>query len=1390
MMTFAEAVQKVDATGLPVVEGFAVKLAAGVDAATGAALLSGRPPFDGWTSSGWTPREMGDGWWVYRGAGAAAPSLGAVWEAVRILRDIPGVESAEPLLLTRSLVPNGSSAERAFELWGKVSDDRLAQIKAASGEQHRHWSLEQMGVCDANGNHGAWAIWKAKPGNENKTPGDGVLVAHPDTGYTKHARLLPHLEPDPDNSSRYGKNFVERDQLDGFDSMTDQSFGNFPGHGTGTASVIATGSNPAGEPWGVAPGAKILPLRVSSSVIHLSLQSVCDAFVEAMDRKAHVISMSLGSPLGSGLLGSLVHRSLDQGIIVVSAAGNNAPTVAFPARIPGVLACAASNALAAPWRFSGMGAEVAVTAPGEMVWHDWEHIGPDGELMDGQTNGNGTSFAAANVAGLAALWLSYHGRDDLIQNHCNHRPELLPFLFRLCLQKSADGSSKFIRGGKGGFGTGIVRADKLLALKLPDPAEVEAAREKILAGEPDGIVSFPVSSWWTILTLPTLAEDGPIFTDTEVANDERRQRLELFLTGREGLVPDLDPVDRAEIGVLAASDILLSNALAKVTQGGRNQISAAAVRRYLLREETPLSPSLRARLKTAQDAGHRAWGKRHRELSAKPYSLPSAEAEERKIAYAVSPPPTRRLRAFAFDPSLATSSADVSINEITIPVVFERNLRPGPVGDYLAVVDVDPASDCAYAPVDLNHPFLLAQDGLPRSEGNPQFHQQMVYAVAMKTISHFEEALGRPIFWSPLRPWDPLSNDRERAVERPKNGAANGETEIDRRDQFVQRLRLYPHALREQNAYYSPQKRAILFGYFPAGDGDPGAEYPGGVVFTCLAHDIIAHETTHAILDGMHVRYTEPTNPDVFAFHEAFADIVALLQRFTYSELLRDQIARARGRLDAGTLMTRLALQFGEATGRHQALRDALGHVVEQARQQGGSAWRDHIADREMDGSSKRRVTLADAARDLNDEETRAVWKRFRADPSLLQEVEEPHERGSFLVAAVFDAYLTLYEDRVADLKRIATGGTGVLPDGDLHPDLVNRMANEAAKSARHVLRMCIRAMDYVPPMDITFGEFLRALITADSDLVPEDDRHYRVAFIEAFRKWGIYPRDVRTLSEESLRWSPPGPREWSLFRRGTDFERVNQVRRALFNWQPGEPRQDIFEKINTAQAMLHDYFQNHMPDGRAKLQILGGIDTTRTFQVTNLRPARRIGPRGEFLTEMVFEVLQNKNALPTDEKERQEEQRRRRAARQERKRLGEAERPNPLPFRGGVTLIVGMERNRYVVRYAISKRPDSAAREARQQEFLLRAGGAGNSDAAEYSSADLPAGWYTRDEVRAQWLQGRASELEDMRASSCACRRGRMEGADRKAAKKAAKKAGVPVPDPLAEPFALLHRG
>ncbi len=126
------------------------------------------------------------------------------------------------------------------------------------------------------------------------------------------------------------------------------------------------------------------------------------------------------------------------------------------------------------------------------------------------------------------------------------------------------------------------------------------------------------------------------------------------------------------------------------------------------------------------------------------------------------PPPTRRLRVFAFDPSITTEMANYDVSEVVVRIPWERDrwsadgktrekgLEKGPVGDYLEVVDVDPASERVYDPVDLEDPHLLATDGLAPSEGNPQFHQQMVYAVAMATIGHFERALGRQLFWSDM----------------------------------------------------------------------------------------------------------------------------------------------------------------------------------------------------------------------------------------------------------------------------------------------------------------------------------------------------------------------------------------------------------------------------------------------------------------------------------------------------------------------------------------------------------------------------------------------------------------------------------------------------------------
>jgi hypothetical protein len=597
-----------------------------------------------------------------------------------------------------------------------------------------------------------------------------------------------------------------------------------------------------------------------------------------------------------------------------------------------------------------------------------------------------------------------------------------------------------------------------------------------------------------------------------------------------------------------------------------------------------------------------------------------------------APPPVRQLRAYAFDPRLATTLETAPIYQVSIPTRWE-DLEPGPVGEYLEVVDVDPPSQCAYLPVDLDHPYVVAQDGLSPSQGNPQFHQQMVYAVAMNTIQRFEKALGRPVFWSPLRPWsDTGSADWSRFPPPPPAEPAPPLRVVleapltPLRSRYIQRLRVYPHAFNGPNAHYSPDKRALLFGYFT------GDDETNGTVFTALSHDIIVHETTHAIVDGMHSYFIEPSNKEVLAFHEAFADIMALFQHFTYPEVLRHQIAQTRGNLETENLLGQLAQEFGQAIGCRRALRDYLGGPDENGQ-----------------------------------------WQRNTPTPQAYASAREPHQLGSVLVAAVFDAFLSLYRVRIADLLRISTGGTGILPLGAIHPDLVQRLAREAADTAEEVLSICIRAMDYLPPVDMTFGGFLRALITADYEFSSSRGREQRVAFIRAFRAWGIYPRDVTTLSEDSLRWRGPEnvrllqDRLWQERNEHPEF--AAQLMSTFAEWRPGGNRRTLFSRIMKAQErffwLLTDIVRN-LPS-ESEDEVLPGLDLeTRptNFNVDNMRPARTIGALGEVRTSMIVEVVQTH---------------------QPRKEDKEKERSAWPPKRGGATLVIDLES--WEIRYVISKR-------------------------------------------------------------------------------------------------------
>ena len=132
-----------------------------------------------------------------------------------------------------------------------------------------------------------------------------------------------------------------------------------------------------------------------------------------------------------------------------------------------------------------------------------------------------------------------------------------------------------------------------------------------------------------------------------------------------------------------------------------------------------------------------------------------------------------------------------------------------------------------------------------------------------------------------------------------------------------------------------------------------------------------------------------------------------------------------------------------------------------------------------------------------------------------------PTTAAPFLSRRSSDAFFRIYRNRTADLVRAVTGGSGILPEGELQADMVTLTRREAANAAQDVLSMCLRAFEYLPPVDVNFGNYLRAIVTADFVLIPRRVRA-PACFIDAFRLRGIYAPAVSSLAEEALRLGRP----------------------------------------------------------------------------------------------------------------------------------------------------------------------------------------------------------------------------------------------------------------------------
>jgi hypothetical protein len=423
------------------------------------------------------------------------------------------------------------------------------------------------------------------------------------------------------------------------------------------------------------------------------------------------------------------------------------------------------------------------------------------------------------------------------------------------------------------------------------------------------------------------------------------------------------------------------------------------------------------------------------------------------------------LTIVAQDPSVLRKNKILTAR-IEIPA---EALAAGPWGHRVQIVDYDASTGTLYKPQaarfhalrdhEYHDPFEKPSDATILN--NPHFHAQNVYAIVMRTLARFEHALGRRANWG-----------------------------------FYQhQLKIAPHAFADSNAFYSEADEALVFGYFPGADGR--------IVFSCLAHDVIVHETTHALVDGLRERFTDASSPDQAAFHEGFSDIVAILSVFSLPDVVRKLIdldpsrgASGRFTVDEGaTLISRKRLK-------PQALKDSIVFGVAKEMGREISGLRGHPL--------RQSLTLTPSP------------EHYQTEEDFL----EPHRRGEILVAAVLDAFVNIWSKRTERL-------------GYVHGTYLDRerVVEDGAAAADRLLTMTIRALDYTPPVHIEFGDYLSALLTADFEMQADDTKyHFRDHLRRSFKAFGIAPVSRGTVAEPGI-WSSCSNVQFSTQR--THFEEM-----------------------------------------------------------------------------------------------------------------------------------------------------------------------------------------------------------------------------------------------------------
>lgn len=404
------------------------------------------------------------------------------------------------------------------------------------------------------------------------------------------------------------------------------------------------------------------------------------------------------------------------------------------------------------------------------------------------------------------------------------------------------------------------------------------------------------------------------------------------------------------------------------------------------------------------------------------------------------------------DPLVAKNEPKVGLKHMWID--WEPSMNDGPTTSRIAVVDYNADTDVLeknYAKWDKDQwCFIDSISGKPISKRNkdtPPFHQVNVWAIIQNILAFFEDqkVMGRHIPW-----------------------AFEGN-----------RLIIVPHAGYLKNAFYDRASKSLQF-YYCGTKQNP--------IYTCLSHDIVAHEAGHAILDGIRPYYNELSSIQTAAFHEFIADLTAILSLLRNNDVRKFVADKTKGDFSQRSFIVDLAEQFGDHVNKERY----------------GPAARPYLR------TAHNKVTMWHIRNNLS-----------------------PHHCSLVMTGGMFESLALMIVKNHPDegtKKRVKTW-----------------WRTPVWRATDHFTRLALRALDYCPPMDIQFVDYVRAILHADKLAYPIDTKGYRKIIREVFHKRGFCSKSEK--DHEGLCDLDPQEPPYNIEFHRYDIERLSGSRTAAYHF-------------------------------------------------------------------------------------------------------------------------------------------------------------------------------------------------------------------------------------------------